>query len=217
MGAHRRFRWGTGALQELDHPPLLAPVTKLAATVRHVDQVGDRVADAFAARLSRRTGDRCSSTSRWTSSSAAPTSAAPTRTAPRRPHRPDEDELADIAELLGAARRTRCSSSGPTSGPTAPRTPPAGSPRPRGLPVIANGMGRGILPPGHPLLVTRARSVAFGQADLVVVVGTPLDFRLGYGAFGGARRGSSAAKVVHLADSAGQLADHVALAASRHR
>src|SRR4249919_820464 len=39
------FRWGTGALQELDHPPLLAPVTKLAATVRHVDQIGDRVAD----------------------------------------------------------------------------------------------------------------------------------------------------------------------------
>src|SRR5262249_52139412 len=46
------------------------------------------------------------------------------------------------------------------------------------LPVIANGQGRGILPPGHELLVTRARSVALGEADLVVVAGTPLDFRL---------------------------------------
>jgi len=42
-------------------------------------------------------------------------------------------------------------------------------------------MGRGILGPAHPLLVTRARGRALGQADLVVVVGTPLDFRLGYG------------------------------------
>src|SRR6266705_3309269 len=33
------FRWGSGALQELDHPPLLAPVTKHAATVRSVDRV----------------------------------------------------------------------------------------------------------------------------------------------------------------------------------
>ena len=80
----------------------------------------------------------------------------------------------------------RCWSSAPTSGPTAPRRPPVRLAETAGLPVIANGMGRGVLPPGHPLLVTRARSAAFGQADLVVVVGTPLDFRLGYGDFGGA-------------------------------
>lgn len=53
------------------------------------------------------------------------------------------------------------------------------------LPVIANGQGRGILPAGHDLLVTRARSTALGEADLVIVAGTPLDFRLGYGEFGG--------------------------------
>src|SRR5206468_3060558 len=53
------------------------------------------------------------------------------------------------------------------------------------LPVITNGQARGVLPAGHDLLVTRARSVAFREADLVVVVGTPLDFRLGYGEFGG--------------------------------
>ena len=51
--------------------------------------------------------------------------------------------------------------------------------------MIANGQGRGILPGGHPLLVTRARASALGGADLVIVVGTPLDFRLGYGRFGG--------------------------------
>ena len=54
-----------------------------------------------------------------------------------------------------------------------------------GVPAITNGMGRGIVPGGHPLLVTKARGRALNAADLVVVVGTPLDFRLGYGVFGG--------------------------------
>jgi acetolactate synthase-1/2/3 large subunit len=72
-------------------------------------------------------------------------------------------------------------------------------------------MGRGILPPGHPQLVTRARGAAFGGADLVVVVGTPLDFRLGYGVFGG-KDGGTPARVVHVVDSAGQLARHAELA-----
>ncbi len=79
------------------------------------------------------------------------------------------------------------------------------------LPVVANGQGRGILPTGHPLLVTRARAVALGEADLVIVAGTPLDFRLGYGQFGG-RNGTTAARVVHLADAASQLATHCDLA-----
>src|SRR5262249_51802111 len=75
------------------------------------------------------------------------------------------------------------------------------------LPVIANGQGRGILPAGHELLVTRARSVAFGQADLVIVAGTPLDFRLAYGQFGG-KDGTPQGQVVHVTDTPGQLATH---------
>ena len=54
--------------------------------------------------------------------------------------------------------------------------------------MIANGQARGVLPGGHELLVTRARSVALREADLVIVAGTPLDFRLGYGSFGPRRR-----------------------------
>ena len=66
-------------------------------------------------------------------------------------------------------------------------------------------MGRGVLPAGHRLLVTRARSTAFTEADLLIVVGTPLDFRLGYGTFGSAR-------VVHVADTARGVSTHVELA-----
>ena len=53
------------------------------------------------------------------------------------------------------------------------------------VPAITNGMGRGIVPGGHPLLATKARGTAVGTCDLAIVVGTPLDFRLGYGRFGG--------------------------------
>ena len=81
------------------------------------------------------------------------------------------------------------------------------------LPVIANGQGRGILPRGHELLVTRARSAAFREADLVVVVGTPLDFRLGYGAFGDQNDPQRKPAVVHVADAPGQVAAHAQLAA----
>jgi acetolactate synthase-1/2/3 large subunit len=79
------------------------------------------------------------------------------------------------------------------------------------LPVIANGQARGVLPRGHELLVTRARSVALRQADLVIVAGTPLDFRLGYGSFGPK---DAPARVVHVADAPGGIATHVPLAAS---
>jgi len=84
-----------------------------------------------------------------------------------------------------------------------------------GVPTITNGMGRGIVPGGHPLLVTKARSTALGGADLVVVIGTPLDFRLGYGVFGG-KEDTTPAQVVHIADSAGQVSGHAELAASAY-
>jgi acetolactate synthase-1/2/3 large subunit len=74
------------------------------------------------------------------------------------------------------------------------------------LPVFANGLGRGLLPADHELAFSRARRTAFGDADLVVVAGAPLDFRLGFGRFGDAR-------VVHLADSVGGVAAGVDLAA----
>jgi acetolactate synthase-1/2/3 large subunit len=49
------------------------------------------------------------------------------------------------------------------------------------LPLTVNGMARGTLPPGHPLFLSRARSAALGEADLIVVIGVPLDFRLNWG------------------------------------
>jgi acetolactate synthase-1/2/3 large subunit len=50
-----------------------------------------------------------------------------------------------------------------------------------GIPVYLNGMGRGCLPPDHPSFFHGSRKEALAQADVVLVVGTPLDFRVGYG------------------------------------
>ena len=75
------------------------------------------------------------------------------------------------------------------------------------MPVFMNGMGRGCLPADDPLAFTRVRGLLKKEADLVVVIGTPLDFRLAFGDFG-------AARVVHLADSAEGVAAHRSLAAS---
>jgi acetolactate synthase-1/2/3 large subunit len=51
----------------------------------------------------------------------------------------------------------------------------------RPMPTFLNGMARGALPPGHPCLFGRVRAWALGRADVVLVFGTPFDFRLAYG------------------------------------
>ncbi len=51
-----------------------------------------------------------------------------------------------------------------------------------GIPAYLNGMARGCLPREHPCFLELSRKDGLARADVVLVVGTPLDFRLGYGA-----------------------------------
>jgi acetolactate synthase-1/2/3 large subunit len=50
-----------------------------------------------------------------------------------------------------------------------------------GMPIYVNGLGRGSLPPDNPYFFSQTRKDALKQADVVIIFGTPLDFRLGYG------------------------------------
>jgi acetolactate synthase-1/2/3 large subunit len=53
------------------------------------------------------------------------------------------------------------------------------------IPVFLNGLARGCVPADHALYFSRARSTALQGADVALVVGVPMDFRLGFGqAFG---------------------------------
>ena len=48
-------------------------------------------------------------------------------------------------------------------------------------PCFVNGMGRGQVPWDHPSFLSLTRKDALEQADVVVLAGTPLDFRMKYG------------------------------------
>ena len=206
------YRWGSGSLQEFDHPALLRPITKLAWTEHSSAGVRGSVSRAFELATARHRGPvflDVSLEAIFGSPDQPEQSAEP---AAQAADLPDPDQLAAIASLLAAAARPVLVLGSDVWLDNAEHAARAAAEELR-LPVIANGQARGILPAGHDLLMTRARSTAFGEADLVIVVGTPLDFRLGYGEFGG-RGGGEPAKVVHVADAPAQLASHGELAAT---
>src|SRR5436190_36283 len=201
-------RWGSGSLQELDQPPIIAPVAKLARTIHTAAEVTDGMHEAFTLAAAPHRGpvfvDVPMDEFFNVADAETPTVEARHRTSP------DGEAIGEVAELLGQCERpvlvlgTDVWADGAED--AALRLVEEA-----GIPAITNGMGRGVVPGGHPLLVTKARGAGLGGADLVVVVGTPLDFRLGYGVFGG-KDGATPARVVHLADSAGQVAQHADLA-----
>lgn len=49
------------------------------------------------------------------------------------------------------------------------------------IPAYMNGASRGMMPNGAPHHFDRTRSNAFSEADVILIVGTPFDFRMGYG------------------------------------
>ena len=204
-------RWGMGSLQELDHPPILSTVSKLSDTVHKVGDIATRVDEAFTLARSSHRGPTFLDVpmDQFFDRAEVPWPPGPETPGPLTP---DGDALEAVAALLAAAERpvlvlgTDVWNDGAEHAALRFVEDLA-------LPTITNGMGRGVVPGGHPMLVTKARGTALGQADLVLVVGTPLDFRLGYGVFGG-KDGAPQAKVVHLADSPGEVARHAELAGS---
>ncbi len=223
------YRWGSGSLQEIDHPALVQAITKRAWTEHETGRVGPATDEAFRLAAARHRGPVFLDMSpEALFGPAGPASAAPE--AGSREHGagagagqgagsaspgadgPDPAAVAAIAALLAHASRPVLVLGSDVWLDGAHQAAREAAEAFR-LPVVANGQGRGILPAGHELLVTRARSIAFGQADLVIVAGTPLDFRLAYGQFGG-KDGTPQAQVVHVADAPGQLATHRGLAAA---
>ena len=158
-----------GSLQELDHPQVLAPVTKLARTVHDVAGIASSVDQAFTVAGSSHRGPTFLDVPMDQFFDKA--SVERPVVGGRRRVEPDAEAVAEIGDLLAQARRlllvlgTDVWADGAEE--AALRLVES-----LGLPAVTNGMGRGVVPGGHPLLVTKARSAAFGTADLVV--GTPL-------------------------------------------
>jgi acetolactate synthase I/II/III large subunit len=202
------YLWGSGALQEMDHVPLLAPVTKRAWTSRDKLKVAASVDEAFQLALTPHRGpvfcDFPLETIYDQGEVDLPEPWQPALTSP------DPGEVSRVAELLAAASRpVLVLGTDVWLGRAEDAAREAA--RALRLPVITNGQARGVLPGGHEMLVTRARSLALAEADLVIVAGAPLDFRLRYGSFGPKE---APAQVVHVADSRSGIAAHCPLAAS---
>jgi acetolactate synthase-1/2/3 large subunit len=198
------FRWGSGSLQEIDHVPLVTPVTKYAATVTGTDAIPAEVAGALTAALTAHRGPAFLDLPLEVLFSSEDVAA------PAAPDVPvveaDPDHVAKAAALLAAAERPVIIAGSDVWAGDAIDALRAAAEALR-IPVFTNGMGRGALPPSHPLAFAKARRPALKEADVVAVIGTPLDFRLGFGDFGDAQ-------VVHVVDAPSQRATHVTPAAA---
>ena len=173
-------RWGMGSLQELDHPPLLRTITKRASTLRSAAQAYEATVEAMTVALSPRTGPVFFDVPFDTFLAADDLPADRPQPRPDPGASPDPDQVKRVAGLLKEARQPALiAGSGVwwAHGEDALRRFAESA----DLPVYTNGLARGMLPPGHSLFRSRSRSAGLGQADLVLVVGVPLDFRLNWG------------------------------------
>jgi acetolactate synthase-1/2/3 large subunit len=171
-----------GALQELDQLALMKPITKWAATCPATERIPEYVAIAFRHALAPPRGPvYLELPADVLFEDASPGVAGPSRAAPRAFG--DPRELMKAADLLTRAERPAVVAGSGVWWDGAATQLAAVAENGR-LPVYLNGSGRGSLPPGHELLFQHSRAVALREADVVCVVGTPLDFRLRYGRFG---------------------------------
>jgi acetolactate synthase-1/2/3 large subunit len=175
-------RWGQGSLQEIDHVPFVAPLTKLAATAASAAAIPELVENAFAAALAPHGGPAFVDLPMDYVFMEAPEPAAPASTPPR----PGAAEAAVEAagRLLAGAERPVIMAGTDLywgHGEVALRELAEAL----CIPVFLNGLARGCVAADHELYFSRARSRALREADVALVVGVPMDFRLGFGgAFG---------------------------------
>src|SRR5436190_7298147 len=191
-------RWGSGSLQELDHLPIVSSLMKSAVTATDTGDIGKLVGEAVATAMTPHRGPTFvdvpldvlfASSEGEVRSWESP-----------RGLEPDPELVARAAALIAKAERP-CLVAGTDvywdGAWDALRT----CVETLRVPTFVNGLGRGCLPADHELAFARTRS-ALKQADVVVVVGTPLDFRLSFGRF-------DEAAVIHIVDDESQRAGHI--------
>ncbi len=193
-------RWGAGSLQELDHVPILQSITKMAATVTDAEQAGTMVHEAARLAIEPHRGPTFLDFPLdvfGPSSGDVPAVVADVG----RGVTPDSDAVEALARLVAGAERPALLVGSDVYWDGAWEELEAAATA-LGVPCFFNGMGRGLLPADHDLAFLRTRGLLKRRADVVVVLGTPLDFRLGFGSFG-------AATVAHAVDAESQRAGHV--------
>jgi acetolactate synthase-1/2/3 large subunit len=173
---------GLGALQETEQVALLKPITKGAWSVVETRQIPEVLTTAIRTALSGRPGPVFVEIPVDLLMTTIEDRLAPIPT--DYVHRPraagDADALRRLDALLASAERPVVMAGGGVYWDDAAASLASFAER-AGVPVFMNGAGRGALATDHPNAFFQTRGWALGHADVVLVLGTPLDFRLGYG------------------------------------
>ena len=209
-------RWGMGSLQEIDHIPFVAPLTKLARTAQATAEIPALVDEALRATLEPPTGPTFidfpmdqvfmeAAVDADTPGSLPDPTALPAA---------DGDALDRAAELLRAAERPVAMAGTGLYWARAENALRALCEELQ-VPVFLNGLARGCVPADHPMFFSRARGNGLKGADVALVVGVPMDFRLAFGgSFGDETQliviGSSEPPVEHPREVAAELYGSVA-------
>jgi len=176
-GRAPEMRWGSGSLQEFDHVPVVSPLVKSAETVKEPGEIGARTAAALDLALAMPNGPTFVDYPLdvvFTEAEARIPAPTPVETGPA-------DGIEEAAALLASAERPAImAGSGLYWGRGENELRALAEAL--GIPVFLNGLGRGCLPADHELAFSRARGAGLGGADVALVIGVPLDFRLGFGA-----------------------------------
>ena len=171
------MRWGSGSLQEIDHLPFVSPLVKSAETVKEPGEIGARTAAALDLALAMPNGPTFVDYPLdvvFTEAEAGIPAPAPVEARSRGWDRGGRGpaRLGRAAGDHGRLRLVLGQGRGRASRPGRGARDPGLPQRP----------GRGCLPADHELAFSRARGAGLGGADVALVIGVPLDFRLGFGA-----------------------------------
>ena len=173
-----------GSLQDLPHVDMMTPITKFASGVMSTERVADMISRAARECFTGAYGPSYLEIPRDVLDREIPKESAvipePGRYRASVKSIGDPEDIERLADLLVKAERPAMLVG---SQVFMSRGHQAAIDLARSLNVALymNGASRGILPPGDPHYFNRTRSSAFKKADVIVIVGTPFDFRMGYG------------------------------------
>jgi len=173
-----------GSLQDLPHVDMMRPITKFAAGVRSTERVADMVSMAIREAFNGAPGPAYLEIPRDVldreidlKSAVIP---APGRYRASTKSIGDPRDIERLADLLANAERPAVLF-GQQVWTARGHEEAVALLRSLDIPGYFNGASRGLLPPNDPHHFDRTRAQAFAKADVIVIVGTPFDFRMGYG------------------------------------
>ncbi len=173
------MRWGMGSLQEIDHVPFVKPLVKLAGTAGSPDQIPSLVDEALRVAVEAPSGPTFIDLPLDYVFSEGTVSEEALDLNDAR-SLPVAEGVERAAELLRGAQRPVIMAGTGLYWAWAEDALRALA-QELEIPVFLNGLARGCVPADHPQFFSRARSSALKGADVALVIGVPMDFRLGFG------------------------------------